>query len=708
MPTPCPLYVTTPIYYVNDRPHLGHAYCTVLADAARRFQQLLGGPAYFVTGTDEHGTKVQQAADKRGVTPQQHCDELHRTFKDLWPRLLCEPDQFIRTTEPRHEVVVRRALQQLYDAGHLEAREFEGWYSTAAERFWTEKELKDGKCPESGLPVVRLREKNWFFRMSRFQQPLVDAIESGRLEILPLHRRNEVLGFLRQPLNDLCISRPKERLRWGVELPFDTGYVTYVWVDALLNYATAIQGLQAEPPPPEFAPAPPLAAQSPWDAWWPHATHLIGKDILTTHAVYWPTLLMALGLPPPRRIVAHGWWLMADTKMSKSLGNVVEPGRLAEAYGPEVLRWFLLREMPVGQDASFDEQALLRRNASDLANDIGNLLQRTVALCARHFDGKVPEPPPDRAPSPVLREALAFRDAILGEGTVPLAGVEVESVPHAIERWKLHLACQHAHGLAQRLNSVLTHDAPFKAIHTDRPAAALTLYHVLDSLRVVGRLLEPALPLAGREMLRRVGLDPGDGPLPTLQELRRTRLPPGAAVVEGAPLFPRLELRTDALHEQVTDRLPQEFAAPPPVHAKVPVRKVPAERPEPPLDPARTGEFPAEGPAPMPAIEIDTFGRVELRVVTVRSAEAVPKSTKLLRLIVDDGTPVPRQILAGVAETVAPESLVDQQVLIVANLPSRKMMGLQSHGMLLVAEDADGKRVPLSPQRAVPNGAQVK
>ncbi|MSP91734.1 MAG: methionine--tRNA ligase [Myxococcales bacterium] len=674
-------YLTTPIYYVNDRPHIGHAYTTILADAGRRFQQLIGAETYFVTGTDEHGQKVEQAAQRRGISAIAHCDELHRSYKELWPKLYCAPDQFIRTTEPRHEAVVQRALHQLLAAGHLEAREFEGWYSTAAERFWTEKELVDGKCPDTGLPVVRLREKNWFFKMSAFQQPLIEAIESGRMEILPPHRKAEVLGFLRQPLQDLCISRPKERLRWGIELPFDPDFVTYVWVDALLNYVTAIGGLDAASPPEPYGQAPVSDGEgAPFATWWPEVTHLLGKDILTTHAVYWPTLLMALGLAPPRRLVAHGWWLMDDTKMSKSLGNVVDPLELADRYGVEALRWFLLREMTVGQDASFGEAALVRRTNADLANDIGNLVQRLVVLAARNFDGRVPTPPTDRTPSAAVQEALIFRDAILGDAPVDGPGGPGDAVPAAIDKWRLHVVLGHALTLARKCNAAIAADAPFKAVHTDRPAAALTVYHLLDCMRVVARLVEPALPDAALAMLRRIGWS---APLQDLADLRHTHLVPGSPVVEGPPLFPRI--------------------AP----LGVPVRVSAHDVPTAPFDPARTGEFPPEGPAHAAAIDIDLFAQLDLRVGTVTSADRVPKSHKLLRLLVDLGEPSPRQILAGVAESLAPEDLLGQQVLVLANLPARKLMGLTSHGMLLVATDADGRRVPLQPPRPVPPGSCV-
>ena len=678
-------YVSTPIYYVNDRPHIGHAYCTILADAARRYQALCGKQTYFVTGTDEHGQKVEQAAHKRGIDPQTHVDELHAAFRNLWPEIGCDPDQFIRTTEPRHKAVVQRALQQLWDQGLIVAREFEGWYSTAAERFWTEKELVDGKCPDTGLPVVRLKEKNYFFLMSRYQERLIAAIERGQradlpltqaadiadefIEILPAGRGNEVLGFLRQPLQDLCISRPKERLKWGIELPFDADYVTYVWFDALLNYVTAVGGLGADAPGPGQRAAAGQGGLTPFETWWPVATHFLGKDILTTHAVYWPTMLMALGVPVPRRLLATGWWLIDSTKMSKSLGNVVNPLSLKDKYGAEVLRYFLLREMPVGQDANFSEEALVRRNNSDLANDLGNLVQRVIALCLKYFDGRIPQAPADRAVSKELRWAIEYGQWLVRGGEAPALVGGMATIGETVAEFKLHKTLADAMALVQGLNLVMTADAPFKTVRDDKDAAALTLYHVLEGIRFAAHLLSPALPRASVEILRRIGWA---GELQTLAQLRWGELAAGAPVHEGAPIFPRFEWK------------PEELPAP-----------------------ASTPQTEAEA-ALAATVDIDTFARMDLRVGRVLSAEPVPKSKKLLKLHIDLGEPTPRQILSGIAETVAPADLVDKQVLVIANLPPRLMMGMESRGMLLVAEDAQGKRVPLHPARDVPNGSGVK
>ena len=365
-------YITTPIYYVNDTPHIGHAYTTILADVLTRYHKAKGDHVFFLTGLDEHGQKVQQAAEKRSRTPQEHCDDLAPRFKELWKKLEIQYDDFIRTTEPRHIAVVQATLQKVYDAGDIYSDEYEGWYSVAEERFITETEKESGHFRD----VKKLKERNWFFRMGQYQQRLIDYINDHDEFIQPEHRRNEVLGFLRQPLEDLCISRPKSRMSWGIELPFDSEYVTYVWFDALLNYITA----------PGFS-----SDEKKFKKWWPASVHLIGKDILTTHAVYWSTMLFSLGLPLPKTIFAHGWWLTQDTKMSKSLGNIVDPLDLMDEYGIDSVRYYLMSEMVLGQDANFSMESFIKRYNSDLANDFGNLLNRISGLIEKLFDGVIPK-----------------------------------------------------------------------------------------------------------------------------------------------------------------------------------------------------------------------------------------------------------------------------------------------------------------------------
>ena len=354
-------YVTTPIYYVNDRPHIGHAYTTLLADVLARYHRNLGQETFFLTGLDEHGQKVQQAAERRNVEPMKHCDEMAPRFIELWEKLHISYDDFIRTTETRHKKVVQKILQDVYNSGDIYENEYEGLYSVSEERFITEKEAESGAFRD----IKELKEKNYFFRMGKYQEALINHIKTNPKFIQPEHRKNEVLGFLKQPLNDLCVSRPKSRLNWGIELPFDSDYVTYVWFDALINYITA----------PGF-----MSDDDSFEKWWPASYHLIGKDILTTHAVYWPTMLMSANIELPKSIFAHGWWLMAESKISKSVGNVVDPISLINDYGVDPVRYYLMREMVLGQDANFTIESFIKRYNSDLANDFGNLLSRVSTL----------------------------------------------------------------------------------------------------------------------------------------------------------------------------------------------------------------------------------------------------------------------------------------------------------------------------------------
>ncbi len=668
-------YATTPIYYVNGKPHVGHAYCTAVADTSRRFEQLLGRQTYFVTGTDEHGQKVQEAAERRGVEPQAHCDELSQTFRDLWPTLNIAPDQFIRTTEPRHKAVVRRALQKLWDDGLIEQRSFAGWYSTAAERYWTEKDLIDGKCPDSGQEVTWLEEANYFFLMSRFQQPLIDAIESGKMKILPAKRANEVLGFLREPLLDLCISRPKSRLSWGIELPFDDDYVTYVWFDALMNYVTAIGGFGAHQDNQEALgdTGDAVGSEKSFEQWWPHVCHFLGKDILTTHAVYWPTMLMALGLEPPRQYVVTGWWLVDNTKMSKSLGNVVDPLSLKDKYGPEVLRWFLLREMAVGQDANFSEAALVKRNNTDLANDLGNLVQRTTVLVHKHFDSKVPALPAGREPSAILSSAIDLANYLRGQEVAFEATQtdhQVWPVAKTVQELKLHVTLADIMTLVQRLNRVLASDAPFKTVKTDKDAAAVTVYHTLAGIRVAANLLWPAIPQTSEKILQRVGWTRG---VVSIDELNWHDLPTGAEVPRGSAMFPRHQFE---------------------VEAKAPKVKAKPKKSAP--------EVQIDNP-----IEYVQFAALDLRVGDVIAAEPIKKSQKLLRLEVSLGALGMRQILAGVAQHLQPEQLVGTKIQVLTNLKPRKLMGLWSQGMMMLAETEDGRLVPMRPDGDAPAGSKI-
>ncbi len=506
-------YVTTPIYYVNGTPHIGHAYTTILADVLTRYHRLFGESTWFLTGTDEHGLKVQQAAEAAGMEPKAYCDSMVGRFVALWDTLHIRYDRFIRTTDPDHVACVQEILKQLYDAGEIYSASYQGWYCVPDERFWTEKDLVDGNCPDCGRPVIELEEENYFFRMSAYREWLIEHIEAEPDFIFPESRRNEVLGFLRQGLGDLCISRPKSRLEWGIPLPFDPEYVTYVWFDALLNYITAVREIS----PPEGE-----------TAWWPADLHLIGKDIVTTHCVYWPTMLRAAGLPLPRRIAAHGWWLVEEEKMSKSRGNVVRPLELAERYGIDAFRFFLMREMTVGLDRSFSEVDLIQRYNSDLANDLGNALNRVTTMIGRYRSGQLPAPAESGAEEDEL-EKVAIRTT--------------DRVRREIEELALAAALDEIMTLVRAVNRYLESRAPWQLARDEAAAALLdtVLYTSAEALRLAGTLLEPVMPTRMATLLEQLGSAPAEGE----DFVSRTRwgsLTPGTAVPGGEGLFPRLEM----------------------------------------------------------------------------------------------------------------------------------------------------------------------
>jgi methionyl-tRNA synthetase len=501
------LYITTPIYYINGDPHLGHAYTTLLADSLARASRLAGRETFFLTGTDEHGLKTYQAALASGLSPLAYADYISDRFQTAWRELNVQYDDFLRTTQPRHEAVVREVLQGLWQRGEIYKGEYVGWYCVPDERFYTDKDVQDGRCPECGRAVERVSEPDYFFRMSSYQDWLVEYIQNHPDFIRPSFRRNEVLGFLRKPLADLCISRPRSRLDWGIPLPFDPDFVTYIWFDALLNYVTAAGYGQDEA---RFAQT------------WPNAFHLMGKDILTTHAVYWPTMLKALGLPMPRAIYAHGWWVVEGRKMGKSLGNAVRPLDLAKRYSPDGFRYFLLREMLPGQDCEFSEERLAARYQSDLANNYGNLLQRLTSMTVRYCGGKVPEP-----------EGGELAEALLRERFEALPG-----------RFFEQAACLDlAQGLGEvmealdRVNQYLEERAPWKqAIAGNRGAVNTALYTASEALRIASGLLSCALPQQALEAQRRLGADA----ISSADGLAWGALTPGRQVTSGSPLFPRL------------------------------------------------------------------------------------------------------------------------------------------------------------------------
>lgn len=617
---PSTFYITTPIYYVNDKPHIGHAYTTILADVLARYHRLQGVPTHFLTGTDEHGQKVQRAAEKAGMTPQQQADATVVHFQELWKRLGITNDDFIRTTEERHKKVVQQMLQILFDKGEIYRAEYDGWYDVTSETFVTEKDLPEGKRPEDLPNIVRIKEANYFFRMGKYQDWLVRYITEHPSFIQPDHRRNETLGFLRKPLQDLCISRPKSRLSWGIELPFDKDYVCYVWFDALANYISAVGYLTDEQ---RFA------------QWWPVNYHLIGKDILTTHTVYWPTFLQALGLPQPQTVFAHGWWLSGDAKMSKSLGNVVNPMDMIDRYGVDAFRYFLMAEMILGQDASFTEDAFVRRYNADLANDLGNLLSRVTNMTRRFCDGRVPALPAGELDA----ESADVRATVEGA---------VQKLFELVKGMRIDQGLAEVLSAVKRVNKYFEVKQPWSlAKKVDKTELHTCLYVAAESLRILSQLLEPVMPGKMADLRRALGLR---GPC-TLAELRAFgRFPAGREVAEPGPLFPRIE-KPEAGGGAKASGKPASAAA---VSA-------------------------VEG-----LLSYDDFARVQLRTAKVLEAEKVPGADKLLKLQILVGEER-RQIVAGIALHYQPEDVVGKTIVVVANLKPAKIRGIESHGMLLAA-----------------------
>ncbi|MGV3526479.1 MAG: methionine--tRNA ligase [Candidatus Sericytochromatia bacterium] len=642
-------YVTTPIYYVNDEAHIGHAYTSTLADVLNRYHRLFGETTYFLTGTDEHGQKVEQAAAKRGISPQQHADELAPRFAQLWEQMNIQPDDFVRTTQARHTRVVQDVLQRIWDQGLIYADTYAGFYEVSEERFLTDKEMLEKGYTAESPEVVQIEEKNYFFKMSQYQDWLIQHIEQNPHFIRPEGRRKEILGFLRQPLNDLCISRPKSRMSWGIDLPFDTDYVTYVWFDALLNYISVHldRGGEAE-----------------LQKWWPESHHLIGKDILMTHAIYWPTMLRAAGYEPPKSLIAHGWWLLDSSKMSKSKGNVVKPLALMERYGVDAFRYFLVRDMALGQDSNFSEKALVERLNSDLANDFGNLLNRTLKLLNTYFDGVIPTPGEKGELEQELQQ--------LGEATL-------RDVVAQVRDFSLHTALETIQQLVRRANKYMEQTAPWKLAKSDLAAAGTVLWHVLEIFRLAATLLSPVIPGKTEALLRQLGLGP------EALQLAWGVLPPGTQTQTPEVLFPRQEY----------------IEKEPPMETETPTPQIPpaVSVPEAPAAPA------ADAPENVALIGIEDFTKVQLRIAQVLEAERVPKTDKLLRLVVSLGDEQ-RQIVAGVAAWYEPEALIGKQIVIVANLKPVKLRGIESHGMLLAAK-SEGKLSVITPLGDVDTGASV-
>ena len=647
-------YVTTPIYYVNDKPHIGHAYTTVLADVLARYHRAKGDDTFFLTGTDEHGQKVQKAAEKNGMTPIEQCDATVVRFQELWKKLGITNDDFIRTTQERHIRIVQAALQDLFDRDLIYKADYKGQYCVPCERYWTEKDLKEGGlCPDCGRPTEEIVETSYKFRMSRYQEWLIDYIKTHPDFIQPAFRANETLGFLREPLEDLCISRPKSRLSWGIELPFDKDYVCYVWFDALVNYISAI-GYGSD--------------EEHFKRFWPSCRHLIGKDILTTHTVYWPTMLHAMGLEMPKSIFAHGWWLVGSTKMSKSLGNVVNPIDMADKYGVDAFRYFLMAGMTLGNDASFTEEEFIARYNSDLANDLGNLLSRVVKLAIKNFDGKMPRP-----------AKLEKLDAEL----ISKAQTAIDVMAKSVDEMKLDRGIEHVMNTVRAGNRYLEQTAPWTlAKNGDTDRLGSVLYTAAEVLRVVSGLFMPLMPGKMYELRRTLGMTEEEANAVDFASLKNMgTLTPGTPLHDIAALFPRILVEAPAKPAEKASAKTQQ-----------------ADKIKPPKK--------SEDILPEGIITFEQFSKVELKTAKILTAENVPQTEKLMKLTIEVGAET-RPLVAGIAQFYKAEELVGKTIVIVSNLKPLMLRGNESNGMLLAAKSGDSLKLITVEGGDFPSGCTV-